>query len=170
MKHIVKQISLSLILAIAFLSCEPVQYGEIGVPFSKIESIEGTWIATQVIQLDETAIAQGGLYTEMDFTDLYNFTSYAITFNLDADTLPSSFSVETGGAPSFIDLMGTWAFDDNDFPSEILFTLPDSASYTSKMRLIAPPRDQNPLRMKYQRFSGGKLIVSYQYIFEKQTQ
>lgn len=169
MKHIFKLFTFSLILAITFLSCEPVEYAKIGVPFSKIESIEGTWVATQVIQVDETAVAQGGLYQEMDLTNAYNFTSYAITFNLDTDTLPSTFSVETGGAPSFIDSMGTWTFDDNDFPSEIWFTLPDSANYTSKMSLIAPPRDQNPLRIKFQRYSKEKLIVSYQYIFEKQT-
>ena len=170
MKHILKTLTFSMVLAITFVSCEPVQYGEIGVPFSKLESIEGTWVATQVIQVDETAVAQGGLYQEMDLTDLYNFTSYAITFNLDADTLPSTFSVATNGAPSFIDTLGSWTFNDNAFPSEIHFTHPDSSSVSSKMYLIAPPRDQSPLRMKFQRFSKEKLIVSYQYIFEKQGQ
>lgn len=170
MNHILKIFTFSIVLAIALVSCEPVQYGKIGVPFSKLESVEGTWVATKVIQVDETAVSQGGLYQEMDLTDLYNFTSYSITFNLDADTLPSTFSVSTAGAPSFIDTMGTWSFNDNDFPSEIHFTHPDSADITSKLYLIAPPRDQNPLRVKFLRFSKEKLIVSYQYIFERQTQ
>ena len=159
-----------IVLVIALVACEPVEYGELGGPFSKIEGIEGTWITTEVIQIDETALAQGGLYTEQDLTNLFNFSSYTITFSVDTDTMPSSFSVFTGGAPSFIDTTGSWTFNDNDFPTEVLFTHPDSSVFTSKMRLIAPPRDQNPLRMKFQRFSGGKLIISYQYTFEKQNQ
>ena len=170
MNHILKIFTFSIALAIALVSCEPVQYEKIGVPFSKLESIEGTWVATKVIQVDETAVSQGGLYQEMDLTDLYNFTSYSITFNLDSDTLPSTFSIETGGAPSFIDTMGNWSFNDNNFPTEIHFTHSDSANFTSKLYLIAPPRDQNPLRVKFLRFSKEKLIVSYQYIFERQTQ
>ncbi len=159
-----------IVLATAFAACEPVEYGELGEPFSKIEGIEGTWIATEVIQVDETALAQGGMYTEQDLTDLFNFTSYSITFDVDANNLPSNFSVTSSGAPSFIDTTGIWTFNDNDFPTEVLFTHPDSSLFSSKMRLITPPRDQNPLRMKFQRFSGGKLIVSYQYTFEKQNQ
>lgn len=159
-----------IVLATAFAACEPVEYGETGDPFSKIEGIEGAWIATEVIQVDETALAQGGLYTEQDLTDLFNFTSYSITFDVDANNLPSNFSVTSSGAPSFIDTTGIWTFNDNDFPTEVLFSHPDSSLFTSKMRLITPPRDQNPLRMKFQRFSGGKLIVSYQYTFEKQNQ
>ncbi len=170
MKHTFKPIIIFLILTISFTSCEPVEYGEIGDPFSKLEAIEGTWIATEVIQIDETALAQGGLYTEMDLTNLFNFTSYSITFNLDGEMQSSTFSVNDGGAPSFIDSTGTWAFNNSEFPDEIYFTLPDSLGYTSKLKLIAPPRDQNPLRMKFQRFSGEKLIVSYRYNFEKQTQ
>ena len=159
-----------IVLATAFTACEPVEYGETGDPFSKIEGIEGAWIATEVIQVDETALGQGGLYTEQNLTDLFNFTSYSITFDVDANNLPSNFSVTSSGAPSFIDTTGIWTFNDNDFPTEVLLTHPDSSGFTSKMRLITPPRDQNPLRMKFQRFSGGKLIVSYQYTFEKQNQ
>ena len=159
-----------IVLVIALVACEPVEYGELGNSFSKIEGIEGTWIATEVIQIDETALAQGGLYTEQDLTNLFNFSRYTITFSIDSDTMPSTFSVFAGGAPSFIDTTGSWTFNDNDFPTDVLFTHTDSSGFTSKMRLIAPPRNQNPLRIKFQRFSGGKLIISYQYTFEKQNQ
>ena len=159
-----------IILVLALASCEPVEYGELGEPFSKIEGIAGTWKVTELVQVDETALAQGGLYTEQDLTDHFNFSNYTITFNVDAGSLPSSFDVVTGGSPSFIDTTGTWTFDNNDFPTEVWFTHPDSIEYTSKMKLIAPPRDQSHLRTKFQRFAGGKLIISYQYTFEKQSQ
>lgn len=165
-----KKLTYFIVLIVAFAACEPVEYGELGDPFSKIEGIEGSWKTTEVIQVDETALAQGGLYTEQDLTALFNFSNYTITFNVDADSMPSTFTVITGGAPSFIDTTGTWSFNDNHFPTEVLFSHSDSAGFTSKMRLITPPRDQNPLRMKFQRFSGGKLIISYQYTFEKQNQ
>lgn len=157
-------------LAIIFVACDPVEYGEIGTPFSKVEAIEGTWKLSQISQIDEAALEQGGIYTELDLTDAFNFTDYTITFSLDADTLPLEFSIDAGAAPNFIDTLGTWTFDDNDLPTELLFTQSDSTNVTSKLKLIAPPRDQNPLRMKYQRFAGGNLIISYQYSFEKQTQ
>lgn len=147
-------------------ACEPAEYGKLGEPFSKIDGIEGTWVATEVIQVDETALSQGGLYTEMDLTDVFNFSNYTITFNTVAGQ-PSTFTVSPGGAPSFIDTEGSWAFDDAQYPTSVYFTLPDSSTTTSKMRLIAPPREQSPLRIKFQRFSGGKLIVSYRYTFEK---
>ena len=159
-----------LILVLALTSCEPLEYGELGEPFSKIGGIAGTWKVIEVIQVDETALAQGGLYTEQDLTGLFNFSDYTITFNVDAGSQPSSFDVVTGGSPSFIDTSGTWTFDNNDFPTEVWLKHPDSTKYSSMMRLIAPPRDQSQLRMKFQRFAGGKLIISYRYTFEKQIQ
>ncbi len=170
MKHPYHIITIFTILVIALVACEPVEYGELGDPFSKIEGIEGSWIATEIIQVDETALAQGGLYTEMDLTNLFNFSNYTITFHVDANNAPSTFTVASGGAPSFIDTTGTWTFDNNELPAEVLYTHPDSLLFTSKMRLIAPPRELSPLRMKFQRFSGGKLIVSYQYTLEKLNQ
>ena len=168
MKYLSKLIPLLIAVVLVLTACEPVEYGELGVPFSKIDGIEGTWVATEVIQVDETALAQGGLYTEMDLTDVFNFSNYTITFNTNSGQ-PFTFTVSPGGAPNFIDTEGTWAFDDNQYPTEVYFTLPDSSNYTSEMRLIAPPREQNPLRIKFQRYSGGKLIVSYRYTFEKQN-
>ena len=35
-----------IILVLALASCEPVEYGELGEPFSKIEGIAGTWKVT----------------------------------------------------------------------------------------------------------------------------
>lgn len=169
MKHIFKPLIMFTMLAITFVACDPVEYGEIGVPFSKVEAIEGTWKLSEIIQVDEAALEQGGMYTELDLTNAFNFTDYSITFSLDADTLPLEFSIDAGMAPNFIDTLGTWTFDENDLPTELLFTQSDSVNVTSKLKLIAPPRDQNPLRVKYQRFSGGNLIISYQYSFEKQT-
>ena len=168
MKYLSRLIPFIVAVVMVSTACEPMEYGELGEPFSKIDGIEGTWVATEVIQVDETALAQGGLYTEMDLTNVFNFTNYTITFAT-ASGQPSTFTVSPGGAPSFIDTTGTWAFDDSQYPTQVHFTLPDSSEYTSMMRLVAPPREQNPLRIKFQRFSGGKLIVSYRYTFEKQN-
>ncbi len=163
-----KYIYLVIILIATFIiSCKPVQYGELGEPFSKTDGIKGTWKVSELIQIDETALAQGGLYTEMNLTDLFDFSNYTITFNVDNENNPSTFSVDAGGAPSFIDTTGTWSFDDVDYPTEVLFSLPDSIQTTSELRLIAPPRENTSLRIKFLRYSGGKLIVSYQYTFDK---
>lgn len=170
MKNIIKPLTILTLLTIMIVACDPVEYGEIGTPFSKTEAIEGTWGLTEIVQVDEAAREQGGMYTELDLTNAFNFTDYTITFTLDTDTLPLEFSIDPGMAPNFIDTLGTWTFDDNDFPTEVLFTQSDSVNVTSKLKLIAPPRDQNPLRVKYQRYSGGNLIISYQYSFEKLTQ
>jgi hypothetical protein len=170
MKNSIILFTLIAMLSAGFFGCEPITYGELGDPFSKTEAIEGTWNVTSVLQIDETALSQGGKYTELDITDAFNFKEYSITFNLSADTLPTTFSVEYGAAPNFIDTLGTWTFDDMDFPTSIEFTAPDSVSATSQLKLIAPPRDLNPLRVKFQRYAGGDLIISYQFTFEKQTQ
>jgi len=122
---------------------------------------------TKVIQVDEVALAQGGAQTEMDLTDVFSFSTYTITFNVDANGNPTTFEVG-GDAPNFVDSTGVWTFDEIEFPTYVELTHPDSSSATSIFTLIAPPREKTPLRMKFQRICKGKVIISYEYEFEKQ--
>lgn len=155
------------VLGLLLAGCEQIEYGELGDPFTKTDGIKGTWLVSRVVQVDEVALAQGGAQTEMDLTDFFSFSTYHITFNVDAQGNPTTFEVG-GDAPNFVDSTGIWTFDEIEFPTYVELTHPDSSSVTSMFTLIAPPRTKTPLRMKFQRFCKGKIIISYKYEFEIQ--
>lgn len=106
------------IVGIAFIvACKPRTEGELGEPFSKIEGISGTWELARFIQKD----LNNPIKEERDLSQFYikeNITPLRLTF--DGNDLTYSIAIETGR--NYFGEGGTWAFDDNDYPSFIFLT------------------------------------------------
>jgi hypothetical protein len=168
MKKNYSRISSLLLITGLFLvfSCKKPEIAELGPPTDFLKVVTGIWKTVKVTQVDEIAKAKFQEPVSRDRTDDMNFTDYTITFNSEGG-IPSSFIIDAGNAPNFVDSTGTWKFDNNEYPTEILLTKTGATGPTSTFKLIGPPRDGLDLRIKFERYSNSNLIISYEYILQK---
>jgi hypothetical protein len=156
-----------------FTSCEPEKYEPIGEPFSKIDGVKGNWKITSLVQIDEVAITKDLPFTQLDITEFFNFSNYRINFNVEADTIPTTFTITNpDNAPNFVITSGKWAFDNAKFPSYIYLIHLDAELLpidTTKLTLVAAPRNYLPLKFKFSRSVEESKIISYSYTFERET-
>jgi len=111
----------ALILSIGLSGCIE-EFGNPDAPFDRNEQIVGTWTVTKVVQRD--LLTENPLFQEVDITTWYDFDQYAITINAD-----STYAVtNTGNAPDFVIPDGTWALDNEEFPTAIVLTKEGSTS------------------------------------------
>jgi hypothetical protein len=159
-------IAVLLVISLVFVqACKKDDYPEVK-PREYVSLITGTWNTVQVLQTDIIAVNEGLQPTTKDRTALFNFTDFKITFN-SSDGNPTTFTVDPGEAPNYVDLQGTWQLDDYSEPGKILLTADGANSPTSEFYLLGPPREGAPLYISYQRTSGGKAILSYDYKLTK---
>ena len=158
--------SVFLIISLVFVqACKKDDYPEVK-PRDYVNLITGTWNTVQVIQTDLIAVEEGLQPTTKDRSNLFNFTDYTVTFNSSGGN-PTDFTIDPGEAPNYVDLQGTWELDDYSEPTRILLTAAGANSPTSEFFLSGPPRAGAPLYISYQRTSGGKAILSYDYKLTK---
>jgi hypothetical protein len=113
-----------LIMLIAAIACQPENdFPTLENPLAlKTEVLQGSWTVNKVVQYDKEAIDNGfpADVQSLEITDLFNFSEFKITFNLQESGLPGTFIVEAGSAPNFLRLTnGTWSLDDYVFATEI---------------------------------------------------
>lgn len=129
-------ILVSLVISIAFLSCGNESNPEFGTPFSKVEGIADEW---ELIEMYHSGI---------DLTTSNNTITNTIQLsNAYLGTVPSTlnFTTEynyTGSANDskvLFPIGGTWAFDDEDYPSKLFLT---SGGETVELQLLAPVREK----------------------------
>ncbi|MEI6575240.1 MAG: DUF5004 domain-containing protein [Bacteroidota bacterium] len=149
-----------LLVLFAFTGCKK-DFPAIGDYPSKVEGLQGTWKAQQVIQVDYDAKEKGENLFQWDVSHSFNLTDYTIVFNANGTFVIS------GTAHNFAKLSsGTWAFDNPTFPSKINLT--DGAT-TDAFAVIAPPRTGFDMcTISYDRYASGKKIIGYQYYLKKQ--
>lgn len=148
-----------LFIALSSGACEDETY-EFGEPFSKIEGITGEFILTKVIQADERS-------TNLDNTfDISEFFIGSTPAVLSFNGSDFSYTLSPGTAPNFLGgTSGSWKFDDNDFPTQILLGsgTPVILDLDRTIRSI-----DNTLEFRVSRYCSGKAGVSYQYVFTRQ--
>ncbi|MEM7368105.1 MAG: DUF5004 domain-containing protein [Bacteroidota bacterium] len=147
--------SLMLILA----GCEEETY-EFGEPFSKITGITGSFVLTKVVQVDERTTALDNTF------DISEFFIGSEPAKLSFNGSDFSYSLQSGTAPNFLgDTLGSWKFDDNDFPTEI--SLGTSNPTVLKLNRTIREIDQT-LEFSVTRSCSGTAGVSYQYVFTRE--
>lgn len=153
---------------ISFVACNPPKYDELSAPRNITESLAGTWKLTRATQVDEDASTKGFPYKEMDITNLFPYTDFILTLNVNAGA-PSTFSTTPGSSPLLINLSsGSWSVDDADYPKDITLV---NGAVTEKVTLGGyPVGSSNTLKLKVERKDAttGKLLLSYSYEFAKQ--
>lgn len=100
-------------LAIALVGCKDDE-PEIGEPFSKSKGLTAkAWVISEVFLVDESNPAKPERNISSFYTNEDNLL--AISFNADG-----SFEVAPGEGLNFFPDAGTWSFDNNEAPREII--------------------------------------------------
>lgn len=136
-------------------SCNTVEDGSYVAPLTQYEKISGQWIINSVTQTDEVE------NKSMPLTSLFDFDTFGIQLNVDADNNPTSFNIE-GNAPALIPISGTWkmanAFVNTDGTAPQII-LNDNVYLT----VTGVPGSKKELAYKLTRTQNGKPFVSYTY-------
>lgn len=158
---------LLVLLALLFLisSCKE-DSKPIGDPLSQINGIVDTWRLNNVNQVDELNDKSNNFIDVS--TIMMGSDAAEITFNAD-----KSFTLNPGTIRNFFPIDGSWAFDDDDYPSQIILT--DTNGETI-LDMLSPVRENvdNRLEVKYIRpindcadLEGKRGAISYEYYFER---
>ncbi len=172
MKYIGKIFLSITLLAILFAGCRPEAFKEIGEPRDIPTSFAGVWKLTKVTQKDEESARKGFPYSELELTNLFPYTQFTLTLNLDNNQAPSNFTVNAGSSPDIIGLTtGSWRVDSEEAPTKINFS---QGAVTRSVTLGAYPVGSNTkLQFKLEKrdadpAANNKLLISYTYEFTKQ--
>jgi hypothetical protein len=173
MKNILQKLLLPLFVVLAFYSCRPDDFKDLGAPAAATSSLAGTWKLNKVLQTDEDAKNKGFTYApiniqQMDVTSIFPYTDFKFTLNMNGNT-PSTFSTTPGNAPKIIKLAsGNWVVDDPNYPKVISMI---NGTDTAKITLGAYPMGATPIlkvTSEKRDAATGKLLISYTYEFTKQ--
>lgn len=133
---------------------------ELEPPSSKLEGINATWKLIEVIQVDEA----DALFPEMEVSEAFiGEDGLEITFNSN----DFSYSVRAGESPNYFGTSGTWAFDDNEFPTLISISHDGKTENLNLLRTVRTVDKTLEFRYYRQCADAGKNVVSYKMVFER---
>lgn len=114
MKYLNKILGILAILIIA-MACDKTEIPPIGEPFDKVEGLTATgWIVGEAYLVDESNPAK----PERDLSSFYTEGDNPLEMKFNAD---GTFEVTPGDGLNFFPESGTWSFDNNTAPTEIIF-------------------------------------------------
>jgi hypothetical protein len=139
--------------------CKPETQGEIGEPFDKVEGISATWELRAFQQQDLNSPVK-------EVRDLSEFYIDGVTQPLRLTFHPDrTYEVEISMGKNFFGNGGTWAFDDDTYPSDLfLYTGEDTLVYD--LGAMTRTFDQT-LGIEYSRDCGGTETVRYTFLFDR---
>jgi hypothetical protein len=109
-------------LALLLWACKPDLKGELGEPANKIDGMSGTWEIASFKQQDPN----NPIREERDLSEFYivdGQTPSQLTFDKESKT----YSVITGPGKNYFGTGGTWAFDNDEYPTYLyLYTGTDT--------------------------------------------
>lgn len=170
MKVYLKHFTVFLLLTImfSFVACNDTDDGSFVEPITIYEKIRGNWKTTFVKQIDEVAKSKSESPSEMTITDLFNFSTFSIALNVDANNKPTEYKVG-GTAPELFPKSGYWNLD-YEFPNTngtaTKLNLYSDAAKTNKvgeLSITATPGATSVLELKFTRKTQGTDFVSYVY-------
>jgi hypothetical protein len=148
---------ITLLFALTFGACKK-DRPKIGDVQSKVDGIAATWTIKNVMVKD----MRDPLQTSLDITPFYKKSNpMRITF-----TISKTYSVQAGDGKNVFGTSGTWAFDDDQFPTEIRLT---SNGNTIVMPLVNTIRPSDKLlKLDYSNIDCGERVISkYLFTFER---
>ncbi len=156
--------NIAYIICIATLimaGCKPDKKTDIGEPFDKVAGLEGTWVLNSFLQKDLNNPVQ----EERDLSQYYIVEGIApmeLTFNA-ADR---AYDIELTEGKNFFGSGGTWSFDNDQYPTSILF---DDGTEENSFGLGSVVREfDNELTIQLEKgCSEDDLNVIYKFIFDR---
>lgn len=150
-------LALFLALLVGLTGCKPEEYVLEDAP-SKLDGINDTFVLTRVLQVDQQTL---NLENTRDISNFFiGETPARITF----DSNTGTFTIDPGTTIDFLGTAGTWAFDDDEFPSMITM---NNGTETYTLELLQTIRPQDELQVQLDRNCSGELTTSYQYYFTR---
>ena len=104
------------IATLIMAGCKPDKKTDIGEPFDKVAGLEGTWVLNSFLQKDLNNPVQ----EERDLSQYYiveGIEPMELTFSA-ADR---AYDIELTEGKNFFGSGGTWSFDNDQYPTSILF-------------------------------------------------
>lgn len=159
---------LLMVLILPFTACNDTDDGSYVAPITVYEKINGDWEITSLKQIDEIAKANSQSPSEMTLTGQFDFSTFSISLNVDADKEPTSYKVG-GSAPKFFPSEGYWSLDysfhnPDGSPNVInLFSDADKTTPVGELYVTSIPGSTRAMELRFTRKSKGVAFVSYVY-------
>lgn len=166
LKHFVALFLLTVMFS--FASCNDTDDGSYVAPITTYERIKGDWKLTTVKQIDEVAKANSQSPSEMTLTSQFDFSTFTIKLNVDANNEPTDYEVG-GNAPAIFAKSGYWnlayPFPNTDGTASTIYLYSDAAKTTKvgELAITATPGATDVLELKFTRKTKGIAFVSYVY-------
>ena len=161
-----KNLLLFLIIPLLFIGCEKTDDGSFVEPLTIYAKLAGTWNLQSLKLIDEIAKASSTSPDEEVLTSKFGFSDMTITFNVDVDSLPTTYEVG-GGAPELFPASGYWDLDspfihtDGTATEIFLYSDADNTQLTDKLSITVVPGTRAELGFKLIRMSGETPYASY---------
>lgn len=124
-------------LTLLVWSCKPELKGELGEPTDKVAAMDGPWEISAFKQRDEN----NPIKEVRDLSDFYIIPGEDPT-QLSFNSSDRTYSVVPGAGKNYFGTGGTWRFDDDIAPSELIL---ETATDTFSLALGSMPRTFDPL-------------------------
>lgn len=160
-----------LIFIATIVACTPDEFPAIGDRNKVVPQLAGTWKLNSVIQRDNDAERKGfpSFAQVQDLSEEFNYTNFELTLNADDSGNPTTFSIETNGAPNIIGEItsGNWVVDDVNYPSTILFGTGDVSIELGSFAGLQNGQMVFKLIRYQPKGENLESVVTYQYTFIK---
>ena len=170
MKILLKLSAVFLLVVVMFstLSCDRVDDGPFVEPITLYERIQGDWLLSDIIQVDETRRVANINPQEISLINVFDFDTFGISFEVDANNRPTSYRV-IGIAPELFPNTGFWGMEhsfpqtDGTAPVINLYSDAARANRTAQLRVAVTPGARPEMELVLTRRTGGVAFVSYRY-------
>ena len=157
------------LLTLPFTGCEPkTDDGSYTDPITLYEKVSGKWTLSGITQVDETAKTMNITPSEMDLTDQFDFSTFAVDLTVDAANQPTSYQV-SGTAPELFPNQGWWDLDtsfpyaDGSAPKVNLYSDAGKTDLIAQLSITSMPGAKKEMELKLTRSDDGVPFVSYVY-------
>lgn len=153
------------LLALGVIACRPEPYEEIGQAYSVITGIDGKWDLSMV-EVEDRSFPQ---WETMDISDHFvgALGSNEVSIDFDADARSYNISANNLDGLPFTSLNGTYAFDDEEYPSNLYLFTPGSSD-TTTVALAGMVRAIDPeLKFQELKSSCDEVYARYIYTFNR---
>lgn len=170
MKVLLKHLAVLLLLTVmfSFAACNDTDDGHFVEPVTLYEKVKGNWVLTEITEIDETAKVSGIKPDEINLFEQFDFNSFRISFDVDANNQPTSYKV-SGNAPELFPNNGYWdmsspfPYTNGSAPVINLYSDASKTTLTGQLSIVSVPGSKAEMDLKLTRSSAGVSFVSYQY-------
>lgn len=155
-------------VAVTLFYCNESDDGSYTAPITLHEKVAGSWSLTNLKMIDEYAKTNGIEPSEQNISALFNFDMLEMTFTVNSENQPTTFSV-SGNVPPLFLLNGYWQMhpsfqNTNGEATEIyLYSDAQKTQLEDVLLLTSVPGSNGVMEVKLVRASASTPYVSYAF-------